>query len=122
MSRQIITKERVLEILAEGQDQLRLEPHDIITAVAIEMAEQKGLRIIRSSEPDRSPQPAAASPGAAPTPDKTPPTPAPTPARTPPTATQEVPPTARQIKEAVLNQLGNEPDGLDAIISKVLKG
>lgn len=111
MSRQIITKERVLELLAEGQDQLLLEPHDIITSVAIEAAQQRGLRIVRSSEPDRSPQPAAASPGAAPTPAKAPPTPA-----------KEGPPTARQIKEAVVSQLGKEPDGLDAIISRVLKG
>lgn len=111
MSRQIITKERVLEVLAEGQEELRLEPNDIITSVAIETAQQRGLRIIRSDAPDRSPRPAAASPGAAPTPTRTPPSPV-----------QEGAPTPRQIKEAIVNQLGKEPDGLDAIIAKVLKG
>lgn len=113
MSRQIITKERVLEVLAEGQEELRLEPHDIITSVAIETAQQRGLRIIRSDAPDRSPRPAAASPGAAPTPTRTPPSPSPV---------QDGAPTPRQIKEAIVSQLGKEPDGLDAIIAKVLKG
>ena len=111
MSRQIITKDRVLEVLAEGKEELRLEPNDIITSVAIEAAQQRGLRIIRSDQPDRSPRPAAASPGAAPTPIKTPPSPV-----------QEGAPTPRQIKDAIVNQLGKEPDGLDAIIAKVLKG
>lgn len=111
MSRQIITKERVLEVLAEGHRELRLEPHDIITSVAIDAAEQRGLRIVRSDEAEHSPQPAAASPGAAPTPTKAPPSPM-----------QEGSPTPLQIKEAIVNQLGKEPVGLDAIIAKVLKG
>lgn len=111
MSRQIITKDRVLEVLAEGKEELRLEPNDIITSVAIEAAQQRGLRIVRSDEPDRTPRPAAASPGAAPTPTQTPPSPV-----------QEGAPTPRQIKEAIVSQLGKAPDGLDAIIAKVLKG
>lgn len=110
MSRQIITKEHILEVLDAGQTELRLEPNDIITSVAVDAAEQRGLRIIRSDAPDRSTPPLAASPGAAPTPTRTPPSP-----------THDGAPTARQIKQAVVNQLGKEPDGLDALIAKVLK-
>lgn len=110
MSRQIITKEHVLEALDAGQTELRLEPNDIITSVAVDAAEQKGLLITRTDAPDRSTTPLAASPGAAPTPTKTPPSPMP-----------EGAPTARQVKQAIVDQLGKEPDGLDALIAKVLK-
>ncbi|RMB59603.1 hypothetical protein [Tessaracoccus antarcticus] len=111
MSRQIITKDRVLEVLGEGSTELHLEKNDIITAVAIEVAEQRGLRIVRSDVPPRATPPAATTPGGAPTPT-----------RTPPSTVHEGAPTPRQIKDAVMSQLGTEPDGLDAIIAKVLKG
>lgn len=111
MSRQIITKEHVLEVLNQGKKELHLGPRDIITSVALETAEQRGLHIIRSEGPDRTPQPAAASPGAAPTPTQPPPSPV-----------HEGAPTPQQIKKAVVNQLGTEPAGLDALITKVLKG
>lgn len=111
MSRQIITKEHVQEALSEGRNELHLGARDIITSVALEAAEQQGMRIIRTDEPERTPQPTAASPGAAPGPTQTPPSPV-----------HEGSPTAPEIKKAVINQLGQEPDGLDAIIAKVLKG
>ena len=107
MSRQIITKDHVLKALDEGREELRLEPNDIITSVAVEVAGQRGLRIVRSG----APSPAATTPGAAPTPKQAPPSPV-----------HEGPPTHQQIKKAVLSQLGTEPDGLDALIDKVLKG
>ncbi len=111
MSRQIITKDRVQELLDEGQEELRLEPHDIITAMAVEVAEKRGLRIVRSDAPGRSTPPLAATPAAAPTP-----------AQKPPAPVHEGAPTPDQVRKAVVSQLGAEPDGLDAVIAKVMKG
>lgn len=97
MARQIITTADVREYADAGCTELRFQPTDIVTDAAAEFAQQRGIRIIRltGTEPD------AVAPA--------------------PQAEQAPARSAEQIKKAVIQALGKEPQNLDQIIAKVLR-
>lgn len=51
MARQIVTQDQIVRLLAEGATELRLEAGAIVTDVAAEMAQDRGLRLVRDREP-----------------------------------------------------------------------
>lgn len=61
MSRRVITATTINELLAQGTTCLQLEPGDIITALAAEDAQRKGLRVIPAKAAARA-QPTGAAP------------------------------------------------------------
>lgn len=95
MSRRILTKDAIDELLAGGTTEVRLESGDIVTALAKEYALERGLRLIPAGGPAPAPTPTAPGGG-------------------------EVSPAAA-VRKAVVSALGYEPDGLDAVIAKALK-
>lgn len=101
MSRQVITQSQVEELLAKGVKEVVLEPNAIITAVAQEIAQDRGLRLVRqeaagavSGEPVNK-QAAAQEP-----------------------PVQEV--EREQVRKAVIANLGEAPEGLDAVLDRVM--
>ena len=120
MSRRVLTKITVDELIASGQTELQLGDGDIVTALAKEYAQQRGLRLVPAGngggkgngsglsverpEPAAAPVPAA-TPGAAPTPEPG----------------VEPIPDAAIVRKAVIAAVGSEPAGLDAIIARVMK-
>lgn len=102
MSRRVLTKSTIDELLASGQSELQLEATDIVTALAKEYAQQRGLRLVPAANGGA---PAAATPGAAPTPQP---------------ALEPIP-DAAVVRKAVIAAIGHEPADLDAIIARVMK-
>ena len=77
-----------------------------MTALAKEHAQQRGLRLVPAAPGATVPnQPPAGSPGAAPTPQPS----------------MEPIPGRAAVRKSVIAALGHEPDGLDAIIARVMK-
>ena len=95
MSRRVITATTINELLAQGTTCLQLEPGDIVTALAAEDAQRKGLRVIPAKAAARA-QPTGAAPS---------------------DADNE----HAEVRKAVIAALGHTPEGLDQIISKVMK-
>ena len=100
MPRRILTKTDIDELLDSGATELRLAPGDIVTALAREYAQERGLTLAQDKD-----APAAAKPAAQ--------------AASKPEA--DAPTTGAAVRKAVVAALGYEPDGLDAAISKALK-
>lgn len=100
MARQIITTADVREYADAGCTELRFQPTDIVTDAAAEFAQQRGIRIIRLTGAEPEEAPPAPQPGQAPQ----------APARS-----------AEQIKKAVIQALGKEPENLGQIVAKVLR-
>lgn len=103
MSRRIITKSRIEDLLQSGQKSCPLGPRDIVTALAMDYARDVGVRLDRSED---SPAAAdAASPASqgqgAITPGKS--------------------FDAEDVYQAVVSVLGREPSELRAIIDRVMK-
>ena len=97
MPRHVITQQDITRALTEGRTELSLRPDSIVTALATEVAQQKGVRLVR-------------------TPEET--------CRVAPTGSTE---TADQqtfgrdeIRKAVIASYGSEPEGLDGILDRVL--
>lgn len=106
MARRVLTVSTINELLDQGQTELRLAPGDIVTALAKEHAQQRGLRLVPAAPGATVPtQTPAGSPGAAPTPQPS----------------MEPIPGRAAVRKAVIAALGHEPDGLDAIIARVMK-
>ena len=99
MSRRILTKTSIDELLGAGRTELQLQAGDIVTDLAREHAQQRGLRLIPAAGGLRagSPAPVAAEPMESP---------------------EE---TAAEVKRAVIAALGHEPADLDAIIARVVR-
>lgn len=98
MPRRILTKTDIDALLDSGATELRLGPGDIVTALAKEYAQERGLALAKSDEP--------VAPAAAPSASS---------------ATASGAATGAAVRKAVVAALGYEPDGLDAAISKALK-
>lgn len=92
MARRVLTVSTINEMLAQGSTELRLDPGDIVTALAREHAQQYGFRLVPAAP---GATPSAAMPAAKPA-DRT------------------------TVRKAVIAALGSEPDGLDAIISRIM--
>ncbi len=92
MAHEIITKVQIDRALVTGLHQIEVSANAIITKVAKDYAEQTGITIVKTENP----QVAAEQPKAEPS------------------------PTADQVRAAVVSKLGHTPEGLDAAISKVL--
>lgn len=107
MPRRVLTKSSIDELLAGGTTELHLEADDIVTALAKEYAQQRGLRLIPAvnAAAGKASAPGAVSPGAAP----------------PPEPGREPIPDAAAVRKAVIAAVGYEPDGLDAIIARIMK-
>lgn len=97
MSRQVLTYADIEKLLASGTSEVLIGPTDIVTALAQDRADEVGLRLVRGE--------VAAQQTAQPAPQKQP---------------GEASPAA-QVRAAVIAALGNEPDGLDAAIDRVLQ-
>lgn len=93
MSRRILTKDSIDELLASGSTEVRLNKGDIVTELAREYAQERGVRLVPANEGSAPDGAAPVSPGA----------------------------TGAAVRKAVVAALGYEPDGLDAAISKALK-
>ena len=55
MARQIITGDTIHQALAENQTEIRVEPNGIITDAARELAEGRGVRLIRGDAEPATP-------------------------------------------------------------------
>lgn len=95
MARRVLTVTTINELLSQGCTELRLDPGDIVTALAKEHAQQRGLRLVPATP--GAVTAAAAAPGSAP--------------KQADRAT---------VRKAVIAALGSEPDGLDAIIARIM--
>lgn len=100
MAHRVLTVTSINELLSQGCTELKLEPGDIVTALAKEHAQQRGLRLV----PANATSAPAATPGAAPTPEPS----------------LEPIPQKAAVRKAVIAALGREPEGLDAIIARIM--
>ena len=48
MPRHVITQQDITQALADGRTELTLRPNSIVTALAAEVAQQKGIRLVRA--------------------------------------------------------------------------
>ena len=48
MPRHVITQQDITQALADGRTELTLRPNSIVTALAAEAAQQKGIRLVRA--------------------------------------------------------------------------
>lgn len=118
MSRRVLTRSTIDQMIVEGVKEYQLNDADIVTPLAKEYAQQRGVRLIPADavrisgglSVDRAERPqamsaAAPSPGAAPTPEPS------------------IEPISdhASVRKAVIAAVGYEPDGLDAIISRVMR-
>ena len=92
MSRRIITKADVNDALDAGEKEIRLGPSDIVTSLAADYAERRGLELSRAGETAAS----TAGTGAG-------------------------KPDPQAVRQAVIAALGHEPEQLDSVIAKVTK-
>lgn len=94
MPRHVITQQGITQALADGRTELKLRPDSIVTALAAEVAQQKGIRLVRASEETHEAAP---------------------------TETAEQPAFGRtEVRNAVIASYGGEPDGLDRVLDRVL--
>lgn len=94
MPRHVITQQGITQALADGRTELKLRPDSIVTALAAEVAQQKGIRLVRASEETHEATP---------------------------TETAEQPAFGRtEVRNAVIASYGGEPDGLDRVLDRVL--
>ena len=94
MPRHVVTQQDITQALADGRTELTLRPDSIVTALAAEVAQQKGIRLVRACEETH---------GAA------------------PTETAGQPVFGRSdVRNAVIARYGGEPDGLDHVLDRVL--
>ncbi|WP_300083330.1 hypothetical protein [Propioniciclava sp.] len=98
MARRVLTAETIDDLLAQGQTEVPLGPTDIVTALAREHARDRGVRLVPADEVT----PAASSPG-------------------PETPGSDATDDAALVRRAVIGVLGREPDGLDAVIARVIR-
>ena len=118
MSRRVLTRSTIDQMIVDSVKEYQLDSADIVTPLAKEYAQQRGVRLIpadaaRVSKPvsmDRADRPAASaaaapSPGAAPTPEPS------------------IEPISDHaaVRKAVIAAVGYEPSDLDAIISRVMR-
>lgn len=103
MARQIITGDTIHQAVAEGAAEINLEANAIITDAARELAETKGLRLVRAGA---APDPAATS----------------TPTGAPDPVVAADPVEARVRAQVVAALGGQAPADLDAVIARVLRG
>ena len=123
MSRRILTKTSIDELLGAGRTELQLQAGDIVTDLAREHAQQRGLRLIPAAGGLRagSPAPVAAEPTEPPagTASEAKRAGSPAPVAAEPMESPEE--TAAEVKRAVIAALGHEPADLDAIIARVVR-
>ena len=94
MPRHVITQQDITQALADGRTELTLRPNSIVTALAAEVAQQKGIRLVRTCEETHE----AFSAETAGQPEF---------GRT-------------DVRNAVIARYGGEPDGLDRVLDRVL--
>lgn len=94
MPRHVITQQDITQALADGRTELTMRPDSIITALAAEVAQQKGIRLVRACEETHGTAPAEA-------------------AGQPVFGRSDV-------RNAVIARYGGEPDGLDRVLDRVL--
>lgn len=99
MARQIVTQDQIVRLLAEGATELRLEAGAIVTDVAAEMAQDRGLRLVRDGDPGPTPRSCEPEP-----------------------AGEASKPVGRdEVRRAVIAALGREPEQLDAVLDRVMR-
>ena len=94
MPRHVITQQDITQALADGRTELTLRPDSILTALAAEVAQQKGIRLVRTCEETHEAAPAEA------------------------VGQPEFGRT--DVRNAVIARYGGEPDGLDHVLDRVL--
>ncbi len=94
MARTFITERDIAAYAAEGLDELLIGPDTVLTDMAVERARQAKIRLVYAHGGPREPQRAA-----------------------PPARQDSI---HAQIRAAVINQLGREPEALDTIIGNIL--
>ncbi len=94
MPRRVLTKVDIDQMLQTGTTEVHLGAGDIITALAREYALDRGVRLVPHSSQAES---------------------------VPPSAQPAQAPLATEIRSAVISALGEEPAGLDEIISRALR-
>ena len=97
MSRPIITRTTIDDLLGQGRTELVLEPGTIVTALAREYAQDRGLRLVDSGRTVASTSGPESASGPA----------------------QE--PSPEQVRSAVVARRPHEPDNLGKLIDRVLK-
>ena len=100
MGRRFITKQDIDAAADAGTPVLELGERDTVTDLAREHARDRGVRLVEGSGSEATATPAAA----------------------PASAAESAAPAAlhAQVRSAVIARVGTAPDGLDAVIAKVL--
>lgn len=101
MARRVITVEDIDRLLSQGGTELQLSPDAIVTALAQDHARDRGVRLVRG---DAAPQPPAAE----------------RPAEPPAAPAEDIEADRALVRRAVVAVLGREPEGLDAVIARVV--
>ncbi|HOA89702.1 hypothetical protein [Propioniciclava tarda] len=96
MGRVVITKETVQGFVAQGLGSHQVPAGAIVTDSAKEFARDKGFSLVFSDAALAAPRPVGVAPAA---------------------SNSDL---ARRVRSAVIAQLGHAPEGLDAVIAKVL--
>lgn len=95
MPKHVISQQDIALALAEGRTELTMQPDSIVTALAAEEAQQRGIRLVRVAAETREA------------------TPEPAPADRRGFGRDEV-------RSAVIANYGGEPEGLDRVLDRVL--
>lgn len=95
MAHRVLTVTSINELLSQGCTELKLEPGDIVTALAKEHAQQRGLRLVPANGGLALPAPA-------------------------PQASAGKDTDRAAVRKAVIAAVGHEPNGLDAIINRIM--
>ena len=88
-----LTEQDIEQAASQGVTEIRLDDNTRVTDLGRDAAQRLGVRFVRAGE-------------------------AATPVASSPTAPSDL---HQQVRAAIISQLGMEPDGLDAIIERVLK-
>lgn len=91
MGRNVVTKSTIDDAIAAGRDEVQVAERDIVTALAKEYAQSKGVRLVVGGAPQVSGS----------------------------TAPQSGEDDVQRAREAIVRALGYEPEGLERIIRKV---
>jgi hypothetical protein len=93
MAMKFLTEQDIEQAASQGVTEIPLDANTRVTDLARDAAQRLGIRFVRAGEPA-------------------------TPAASAPTAASDL---HQQVRTTIISQLGMEPEGLDAVIERVLK-
>lgn len=101
MPRRVLTKESIDQLLNDHVTEVALQPTDIVTALAKEYAQERGVRLVPAAAGGDEPHQQATG--------------------QPPRAQVRSAPDPEVVRKAVIAALGHEPAGLVDVIARVMR-